>query len=143
MRQQARAAWLLVALGMLVAIPAAASAATQVKIPAWKVQTSDGKAHKVSPGATFKACGSHRVDSLSATGKVHGAKKGKDYTEVWTAGAKRYATLPETWRESGSFRTTFGIGAEGFQPAKYKLKLVEGSKTIGKSSITIKTKKGC
>ena len=132
-----------VAIGALAAIPAVASAATQVKITTWKVHTSDGAVHKVKPGDTLKVCASHPADDLVAKGKVQGAKKGKSYDELWSSDGKRFAKFSETWRKSGDFTFTFGIGAEGFQPAKYGLKLVEGSNTIGKSNFTLKTKKGC
>jgi len=142
MKHATRALSLAVVVGAL-AVPAAASAGTQVNITSWKVQTSDGKVHKLSPGDTFKACASHPAVELKARSKVQGAQKGKSYSAVWTANGKPYAKFSETWRKSGSFRFTFGIGAEGFQPARYQLKLVENSKSIGAGTITLKTKKGC
>jgi hypothetical protein len=142
MKKPTRVLSLAFVLGMLVAAPAAASSGTQVKITSWKVHTGV-KVRKVKPGATVKVCASQPVSELSARGKVGGATKGKAYSAEWTRNGKKFATFPETWRKGGSFRTTFGIGGEGFQPAKYGLKLVEGSKTIGTSAITLKVKKGC
>jgi hypothetical protein len=126
-------------------VPAAvAGSDTHVKITSWHVYTTDGKLHKVKPGKTFKSCKSNPTHEIDAKGSVKHATKGAAFTENWTVGGKPDVSFNATWGKSGNFTDYFSRSNEGQLPrGKWKLKLVEGGKTIGKSGITLKTKNGC
>jgi hypothetical protein len=132
-------------IGALAAPSAGAGAGTHVKITSWHVYTSDHKLHKVKPGRTFRACASAPTTELDAKGKVRGAKKGKAFDEVWTRNGKPDSTFSVKWNRSGSFNDFFSIAASdgSLATGKWKLRLVQGSRAIGSSRLTIKTKHGC
>lgn len=48
------------------------------------------------------------------------------------------------WSKSGAFNDSFGIGASGaLTTGHWSLKITQGARTIGHSSVTVKTKPGC
>jgi hypothetical protein len=129
------------ALGVFGVAPAVA-AATSVKISSWHVYTQDEQLHKVKPGKRFKACPANPVIELDAKGAVKGAKKGKAFKEIWSVDGHKVSTEDVAWSRSGSFTDYFGTDPQG-QNGKWKLKLVQGSKTIGTSTITLGTNASC
>jgi hypothetical protein len=125
-------------------VPAFA-AGTHVSINSWHIYTLDKKRHKAKPGDTFKTCASNTAYELDAKGQVTGAKKGTAFQEIWTVNGKPDSVFNASWSRGGSFTDYFSIVAQdgSLKTGTWKLKLVQGAKTIGKSSITIRTKHGC
>lgn len=132
---------------LALAFPAAAGAkgGTHVAIASWSVETVDGKHHNAKANTTFRACESNPVVAIDARGKVTGAVSGKGFKEIWSVKGKVDSTFAVAWSKSGSFTDFFGIGAGagGLTTGRWKLKIVQSGKTIGKSAITIATKSGC
>jgi hypothetical protein len=131
------------ACALLAAAPATAGA-TSVSIGQWHVYTGS-ELHKVKPGHRFNACASSPTTEADAKGKVKGAKKGHAFDEIWSLNGKQDHVVHASWGKGGNFTDYFGLFDSGNPVAtgKWKLKLVQGSKTIGKSSITLATKQSC
>jgi hypothetical protein len=129
------------AVALAIATPASGQAATHVSISSWHLYTA-GDLHKVKPGTTFKACASKPVDDIYAKGSVNHASSGGKFTEKWSIGGVRQTPVHAAWAQSGNFTDYFRLQPGG-ESGKVKLKLVEAGKTIGSSSVTIKTKHGC
>jgi hypothetical protein len=133
-----------IVLALAAGVPAAA-ASTHVKISSWHVYTKDHSLHKVKPGKTFKACASNPTAEIDAKGKVTGATQSESFSEIWTVNGTPDSIFGATWGRSGTFTDYFSLVADdhSLKTGNWRLKLVQDSKTIGKSSITIKKKKGC
>jgi hypothetical protein len=130
---------------VLVVPSAAAAKGTKVKIGAWSVETADQARHSAKPGSTYRACASSPTFAIDARGTVTGAKKGKRFKEVWTLNGKPDSVFQVAWSKSGKFSDSFGISASDGEltTGRWKLKLVQGGRTIGASTIRVLTKPGC
>jgi len=139
------AAALACALGLAAFAAPAGAAGTHVAINSWHVYTKDDVLHKAKPGSTFKSCASNPTAKIYAKGKVSGAKKDVSFDEIWSVNGKVDSVFHEQWTRNGSFTDYFGYSAAdgSLKSGKWRVKLVQGTKTIGKSSITIRTKHGC
>jgi hypothetical protein len=131
------------AIALIAAAPAAA--APSLKIFSWHVYTNDGMLHKVKPGDTFTTCNSNPTTEIDAKGNVTGANKGGKFDEKWTVDGHPAKTFHSTWDRSGNFVDYWGIGGNGFEvvTGKWKVRLVKGTNTIGKASITLAGDSGC
>ena len=139
------AASLACTLGLVAFAAPANGAGTHVAINSWHVYAKNHALHKVAPGSTFKACASKPTAEIDAKGKVKGAQKDAKFKEVWSVRSKVDSVFHVSWGQSGNFTDYFGINANdgSLKTGKWSVKLVQGSKTIGKSSITIRTKNSC
>lgn len=132
-------------LGLTVFTTPGVAAGTSVAIKSWHVYTSDHKLHKEKPGSTFKACASKPTTEIDAKGSVNGATKGTKFAEIWSLNGHVNTTYHSTWLKNGNFTDYFTMVSEGgaLDTGKWSVKLVQHAKTIGKSLITIRTKKSC
>lgn len=133
------------ALGFAAFAAPASAAGTDVAINSWHVYTKDDVRHKVEAGGTFKSCASNPTKEIYAKGKVTGAKKDVNFDEIWSLNGNVDSIFHEQWLKTGDFTDYFGYTATGgsLKTGDWSVKLVQGTKTIGKSSITIKKKPGC
>jgi hypothetical protein len=116
-----------------------------VGISSWSVETLDGATHHAKPGSVYRACASNPVHAIDALGNVHHARKGTAFKEIWSVRGKVSDVFHVSWSKSGDFKDSFGIAANSgaLTTGKWKLKLVQGGRQIGGSTITIRKKPGC
>ena len=140
--------WASLGLVVLLALPAVALAKkkpTHVKFTSWTIEAVAGATHTVAPGKTFTACASDPTHGIDAKGKVTRAKKGKAFKEVWMLDGQVTDVFNDTWGKQGAFNDVFGIFAllGAIETGSWKVKLVQGGKKIGASSLKLATDSGC
>jgi hypothetical protein len=127
--------------GIAAVAPATASGAVQVTFKDWKVETKNGKQHKVAPGGSFNRCG-RTVVQLKATFDYKSATKGKAYQEIWSLDGTELLRSTEHWADtSGTVHAYLNRGGDPIDDGKFQLKIARKDGTnIRSSSIRIRAK---